>query len=168
MAGVAILASGAILAVFGLVLLRPMSPTTNVDAGDGNQPTTAYAPGPTAGNPATASAGAPAPTAAGEPSNLLTPEGMRAAVAALEKATGSKQFTETTIYPAYVNTGAPVPGQPGLFDRFGYRNGTATRSGAGGQLSDPTIALGTIDWSVLPTLFTAADQRLGIAHPTSR
>lgn len=31
--------------------------------------------------------------------DLLTPDGIRKAIAALEKATGGKQFTETTIYP---------------------------------------------------------------------
>ncbi len=165
-AGVAIVASGAILAVFGLVLLRsaPSAP----EAGGSGRSATSPGAGPASIVPPVATATVTAAPPAGEQSNLLTPEGMRAAVAALEKATGGQQFTETTIYPGYVNTGAPVMGQPGLFDRFSYRNGKATRSGPGGQLTDPTIALGSVDWSVLPKLFDAADQQLRIPHPTSR
>ncbi|RDI68509.1 serine/threonine-protein kinase [Nocardia pseudobrasiliensis] len=165
-AGVAVLASGAILAVFGLVLLRstPSAP----EAGGADQPVPSQVVGPASIVAPSATARITAAPPVGEQSNLLTPEGMRAAVAALEKAAGGQQFTETTIYPGYVNTGAPVAGQPGLFDRFSYRNGKAARSGPGGQLTDPTIALGSVDWSVLPKLFDAADQQLRIPHPTSR
>ncbi|MFE2998187.1 protein kinase [Nocardia sp. NPDC059246] len=100
--------------------------------------------------------------------DLLTPDGIRKAVAALEKVTGGKQFTETTIYPTYISTGAPVQGQPKLYDQFSYRNGTAKRDGAGSELTDPTIDLGSINWDLLPTLLTAAAQQLNVPNPTSR
>ncbi|MFJ9369227.1 protein kinase [Nocardia sp. NPDC101769] len=100
--------------------------------------------------------------------DLLTPDGVRKAVAALEKVTGGKQFTETTIYPTYIGTGAPVQGQPKLYDKFSYRNGTAKRDGAGSELTEPTIDLGSINWDLLPALLTAAAQQLNVPNPTSR
>ncbi|MGV9677593.1 serine/threonine-protein kinase [Nocardia sp. NPDC003482] len=141
---------------------------------------TASAPGESLGGPGTPSvlggtvlAPVPGPpvaatTVAAAKVDLHSPDGMRTAVAALEKVSGGEQFTETTIYPTYLNTGAPVPGQPKLYDEFTFRDGKAARTGPGGQLSDPTIALRSIDWSVLPGLFAAADQQLGIPKPTNR
>ncbi|MTE12973.1 protein kinase [Nocardia sp. CT2-14] len=111
---------------------------------------------------------APSTVKADGKSDLLTPDGARKAVSALEKVTGGKQFTETTIYPSYVRTGAPVQGQPKLYDEFTYRDGTAKREGAGGQLTDPTIDLGSINWDLLPGLFTAAAQQLNVPNPTMR
>lgn len=139
-------------------------------------------PGPTvAPNPT--SAGAPTPPGNGKPTgkpgkgttqpvaatgSLLTADGIAAAVAALEKVTGGKEFTRTTVYPEYLNTGAPVAGKPKLYDNYTYRNGTGTRTGAGGELDEPTVRLGTIDWSVVPRLFTTAEAELGIGTPTMR
>ncbi|MFE3258944.1 protein kinase [Nocardia sp. NPDC059091] len=111
-----------------------------------------------------------APTTAkdDDTTDLLTPDGVRKAVAALEKVTGGKQFTETTIYPTYISTGAPVQGQPKLYDQFSYRKGTAKRDAAGSELTAPTIDLGSINWDLLPALLTAAAQQLNVPKPTSR
>ncbi|MEC3915055.1 serine/threonine-protein kinase [Nocardia sp. CDC160] len=111
-----------------------------------------------------------APTAAKSAAkvDLLTPDGVRTAVAALEKVAGGKQFTETTIYPEYVITGAPVANQPKHYDKFTYRNGAATRDGVGGQLTDPTIDLSAINWDILPGLLATAAEQLKVPNPTSR
>ncbi|MGW4125121.1 protein kinase domain-containing protein [Nocardia sp. NPDC004711] len=100
--------------------------------------------------------------------DLLTPDGIRKAVAALEKVTGGKQFTETTIYPTYISTGAPVQGRPNVYDTFSYRDGVVKREGPGSTLTDPTIDLSAINWDLLPALFTAAAQQLNVPKPTSR
>ncbi|MEC3954490.1 serine/threonine-protein kinase [Nocardia sp. CDC153] len=100
--------------------------------------------------------------------DLLTPDGMRTAVAALEKVAGGKQFTETTIYPEYVITGAPVPNEPKHYDKFTYRNGAATHDGIGGRLTDPTIDLSSVNWDILPTLLATAAEQLKVPNPTSR
>ncbi|WP_369640351.1 hypothetical protein, partial [Nocardia sp. JMUB6875] len=100
--------------------------------------------------------------------DLLTPDGMRKAIAALEKVTGGKQFTETTIYPTYVITGAPVANEPKHYDKFTYRDGTAKRDGVGGQLTDPTLDLSSINGDILPTLLATATQQLKVPNPTSR
>ncbi|WP_026343359.1 serine/threonine-protein kinase [Nocardia sp. BMG111209] len=99
---------------------------------------------------------------------LLTPDGIRTAITALEQATGGQQFTETTIYPSYVNTGAPVRNQPKLYDEYTYRDGKGSRTGPGGQLSTKTVALRSINWDNLPALLDAADAQLGVPNPTMR
>jgi len=101
--------------------------------------------------------------------DLLTPAGVRQAIAALEQVTGGKQFTETTIYPTFVNTGAPVENHPTLYDTFVYRDGKAGREGAGGELDgDKTVDLATISWDALPALLQTAQAKLGVAEPTAR
>ncbi|MGW4244948.1 protein kinase domain-containing protein [Nocardia sp. NPDC004722] len=110
-----------------------------------------------------------APTTTAAPAvDMLTPDGMRTAVAALEKVAGGKQFTETTIYPGYVITGAPVPNQPNHYDKFSYRDGVAKRDGVGGQLTDPTLDLSSINWDILPNLLATAAQQLKVPNPTTR
>ncbi|MQY28545.1 serine/threonine-protein kinase [Nocardia aurantia] len=138
-------------------------PSTTVTAESGDTDTT------DTDSPTTTSA-APTSAARGNQTTgeLLTPNGIRAAISALEKATGGQQFTETTIYPAFVNTGAPLRDQPKLYDEYTYRNGKATRSGAGGELSDKTVALRSINWDILPALLDAAQSQLGVPHPTNR
>ncbi|MFE3987745.1 protein kinase [Nocardia tengchongensis] len=108
-------------------------------------------------------------TAKGAPAvDLLTPDAVRKAIAALEKVTGGKQFSEATIYPEYLRAGAPVPNEPNHFDNFQYRNGVATRDGVGGQLTTPTIDLSSINWDILPGLLATAAEQLKVSNPTSR
>ncbi|MGV9837508.1 protein kinase domain-containing protein [Nocardia niigatensis] len=100
--------------------------------------------------------------------DLLTPDGVRKAIAALEKVAGGKQFIETDIYPEHISTGAPVQNQPKLYDQFSYRKGVAQRDGAGSELKTPTIDLSAINWDLLPGLLAAAAQQLNVPTPTSR
>lgn len=109
------------------------------------------------------------PTDSATTTDLLTPDGVRAAVTALEQLTGGTEFTEFTVYPNYANASAPLATQPDLYDEYSYRNGVATRQGAGGELDDDvTIRLAGIDWNVLPALFATANAELGVANPTLR
>ncbi|WP_338900812.1 protein kinase [Nocardia seriolae] len=100
--------------------------------------------------------------------DLLTPDAVRKAITALEKVAGGKLFTETTIYPEHISTGAPVPGQPNHYDQFSYRNGTAKRDGVGGQLTGATLDLSTINWDILPGLLAAAKEKRNLPNPTTR
>ncbi len=101
--------------------------------------------------------------------DLLTPAGVRQAITALEQVTGGQQFTETTIYPTYVNTGAPVKTHPTEYDTFVYRDGKASREGAGGEMDgEDTVNLDTISWGILPTLLQTAQAKLGVPNPTMR
>ncbi|WP_433629167.1 serine/threonine-protein kinase [Nocardia sp. CA-120079] len=151
----------AIAATLAIVALRPGS--TGNQATPGNPPATNEFP--TTSRSASPS-GAPG---SGKPVDLLTPTSIRQAIAALEKVSGSDEFNEATFYPTYANVGAPVKNNPNLYDLFVYRDGTATRKGAGGPLSDKaTVKLSSINWDILPDLFRTADESLGIPTPTLR
>ncbi|MFI7668184.1 protein kinase [Nocardia sp. NPDC049526] len=152
----------AVVATITIVALRPDS--TGNQADPGNPPTTDEFPAtsraalPTSGAPVT-----------GKTVDLLTPANIRQAITALEKVSGSDEFNEATFYPTYANVGAPVKNKPDLYDLFVYRDGTATRKGAGGPLSDKaTVKLSSINWDILPDLFRTADESLGIPNPTLR
>ncbi|WP_062991688.1 serine/threonine-protein kinase [Nocardia anaemiae] len=160
LAAVALIA--AVVGTMVIVALRPDS-TGNL-ADPSNRPATNEFPAtsratlPTSGAPVN-----------GKTVDLLTPTGIRQAIAALEKVSGSDEFNEATFYPTYANVGAPVKNKPDLYDLFVYRDGTATRKGAGGPLSDKaTIKLSSINWDILPDLFRTADESLGIPTPTLR
>ncbi|MCU1643157.1 MAG: protein kinase [Nocardia sp.] len=161
--GTAATAAIAVIVVVA-VLLQPDKSTNQANPG---QP-----PG-TAAHPATSLPAIPGNAsttpAAAATTDVLTPAGVRQAISALEQLTGGQQFIETTFYPEFVNTGAPVKDRPTVYDQFTFRDGVATRTGAGGQLSGiPTVALSSIDWDILPTLLSTAQNKLGVANPTSR
>jgi serine/threonine protein kinase len=125
------------------------------------------------GSSESADPGAPPgpPMSPGVPASgdLLTPDGVRRAITVLERVTGGQQFTETTVYPTFVNTGAPVKDRPKLYDEFTYRNGKGSRTGPGGELTETkTVNLRSVNWDALPTLFQTAVDRLGIPKPTAR
>ncbi|MFC4123312.1 serine/threonine-protein kinase [Nocardia rhizosphaerae] len=147
--------------VVAALLLRPDGSGQNPSAAD------------TSSTPAASVTGVPTPpvSATGQPgpvSALHVPENLRAAVAALESATGGTEFTRTTIYPDFISTGAPVPTRPTVYDEFDYRDGRADRTGPGGDLSEPTVRLSDFDWDTVPELFLVAERDLGVPEPTSR
>ncbi|WP_028479697.1 serine/threonine-protein kinase [Nocardia sp. CNY236] len=101
--------------------------------------------------------------------DLLTPDGILRAITALEQVTGGERFTETTFYPTFVDTGAPLQDQPTLYDEFTYREGKAHHVGPGGELTETeTVNLRSVEWGALPALFQTAQDELGIPEPTSR
>ncbi|WP_327139901.1 serine/threonine-protein kinase [Nocardia sp. NBC_01327] len=162
-AGIAAVAVIALIVV-AAVLLQPDKST---DQAGPSQP-----PG-TAAHPATSLPAVPGKppttTAPAATTDLLTPAGVRQSIAALEQLTGGQQFLETTFYPQFVNTSAPVKDRPTVYDEFTFRDGVATRTGPGGQLSDKsTVVLSSINWDILPTLLSTAQNKLGVANPTSR
>ncbi|MEU0499804.1 protein kinase [Nocardia sp. NPDC005998] len=157
----AAIAVAAVVATIAIVALRPDS--TASQAISSTPPTTGSLP------PTTRSAGPTSAPVTGNSVDLLTPNGIRQAITALEKVSGSEEFNEATFYPTYANVGAPVKDKPTLFDLFVYRDGTATRKGAGGPLSDhTTVKLNSINWDILPTLLRTAEESLGIPTPTLR
>lgn len=103
------------------------------------------------------------------PENLVTTEGIRQVVAALKKASGGDTFIRLTVHQQHASAEAPVKGRPKLYDRYTYRNGQVTRD-SGGTVSfgDKAVKFDVFDWSVLPKVQRAAEQRLNIDKPTSR
>lgn len=163
-AGLAAAAIAIIITIIVALTLRSESP------GDQAISTPSASAAPTTSGSASTAPGIIIPTSnTGAATNLLTPDNIRQAIAALEKVTGGTEFTETTFYPTYVNAGAPVANQPTLYDEFTYRNGSATRARPGGEISDEgTVTLSSINWDALPSLFRTAEESLNIPAPTLR
>ncbi|WP_033332327.1 MULTISPECIES: protein kinase domain-containing protein [Streptomyces] len=108
-------------------------------------------------------------TASPEHPGLITPDGARSVIKALSPSMGGTQVVEFSLAADNAYGRAPVPGNPGLYDRFGYRNGkTSHDPRGGGTMSglDKAVDLDAVDWSKLPGLLQQAYTTLGIAHPT--
>ncbi|MFD3593167.1 protein kinase [Nocardia sp. NPDC058640] len=152
-------AAGATAIVIALTVVLLLRPDSSVSATDTPPAETTVQ---TSAAPLT-----PKPSA-GQVANLHDPKNLRTALTALESAAGGTLFTRTTIYPTFISTGAPVPTRPSVYDEFSYRDGAATRTGPGGDLSEPTVALGIFNWDAVPELFRVAERDLGVPQPTSR
>lgn len=101
--------------------------------------------------------------------DLLTPDGARSVIAALERVTGDSRVTSFTLYGEFARIEAPVRADKNLYDVYTYRDGEVTRDRAGGTLmpNDRAVDLKKFDWDVLPALIRRADKELGISEPTS-
>ncbi|MFD9942422.1 serine/threonine-protein kinase [Nonomuraea sp. NPDC059023] len=102
-------------------------------------------------------------------SPLLTPARIRQVIAAMEKASGSKVFSDFSVHEQFASAKAPVRGKKSLYDTWDYRDGEVNK-GSGGTMSslDKTVRLSSLNWEALPSLFKTAEKRLGIDKPTSR
>ncbi|MEU9027237.1 protein kinase [Streptomyces sp. NPDC048383] len=102
--------------------------------------------------------------------SLLTPDGVRAALAALKEKTGTTTFVDLKVYEEYVI--AAVPTAPGArtVDAWQYRDGAARRTGPQGTVKDgePLIDMAAVNWDVLPGLLEQAQRDLKVDRPTSR
>ncbi|WP_436847297.1 protein kinase domain-containing protein [Streptomyces buecherae] len=103
--------------------------------------------------------------------NLLTPAGIRRALAELRPLMDSGKVISLVVYPEHVSAEALVKGSTKRYDRFSYRaDSGATRDGAGGTTTTGTqpVDLNAFDWDALPALMRRADRVLGVDQPTSR
>ncbi|MEU5311525.1 serine/threonine-protein kinase [Streptomyces sp. NPDC021562] len=140
--------------------------------------TGAHTPGPAdSGTPRTTaspSAGSTAaPTAAQQTAgtDLLTPQGIRTAVAAFEKQTGRDRFGKLTVYPEYVIAWLMVKGSDTAYDMYTYRAGQGVRKDiVSGTLpgSGTPVRLDGFDWDKVPSLLAQARKQLKVPAPTSR
>ncbi|MER6085907.1 serine/threonine-protein kinase [Streptomyces sp. NPDC001833] len=113
------------------------------------------------------------PTAARQTAgtDLLTPQGIRTAVAAFEKQTGRDRFGKLTVYPEYVIAYMMVKGSDTAYDSYTYRPGqgvqkdiiSSTLSG-----DDRPVSLDDFAWDKVPSLLTQARRRLKVPDPTTR
>ncbi|MFG3224595.1 serine/threonine-protein kinase [Kitasatospora sp. NPDC048194] len=112
---------------------------------------------------------APPPAASTAPANLLTPEGVRRTVAALQPyAPGNKVF-ELTVYPEYAIAEVPTSAGPKLYDRITIRAGKVTKEAGGEVIGDgKAVDLGQYDWDALPGLLQRAQATLNVPQPTTR
>ncbi|MEV5958083.1 serine/threonine-protein kinase [Streptomyces sp. NPDC051987] len=113
------------------------------------------------------------PTAARQTAtkDLLTPQGIRTAVAAFEKQTGRDRFGKLAVYPDYVLAWLMVPGSDTAYDTYTYRAGQGVRKDIiSGTLPDfgTPVRLDGFDWDKVPSLLTQAQKQLKVTDPTSR
>ncbi|MFJ5137507.1 serine/threonine-protein kinase [Streptomyces sp. NPDC088707] len=102
--------------------------------------------------------------------SLLTPAGVRSAIAAIKEAAGGTMVTSFVVYPDYAIAESLVKGSTKRYDRYMYRGeDAAVRQGSGTAFpgSVPTD-LDDFDWDALPALMKRADRELGVDEPTSR
>ncbi|MFE3143055.1 serine/threonine-protein kinase [Streptomyces scopuliridis] len=104
------------------------------------------------------------------PGSLLSPSAIRSVIAGLKPVMGGTDVNRFVVYDDYASAEAPVPDDKRLYDTFQYRDGEATRQGAGGTLTSGkrTVDLTSFDWDALPGLLRTAESDLGVDKPTSR
>ncbi|MFF2025762.1 serine/threonine-protein kinase [Streptomyces sp. NPDC058171] len=123
--------------------------------------------------PAAGAARTPASDGTSKPKSkdLLTPDGIRSALAVLREETGSDRVGALTVYPEHVSATVLLKGSDRKFDRYLYRVDTGVmKLPASGTLpsSDRPVSLRQFDWDVVPALLKRAEQDLKVAEPTSR
>ncbi|MCM2416544.1 serine/threonine-protein kinase [Streptomyces sp. RKAG293] len=101
--------------------------------------------------------------------SLLTPAGVRRAIAAIRPLIAGGRVREFIVYADYATAEAPLASNPKLYDDFTFRAGKVTHSPGGAmQSGDATESLDSFDWDALPRLFDTAAKTLGVTSPTSR
>ncbi|MFD3310637.1 serine/threonine-protein kinase [Streptomyces sp. NPDC058694] len=126
---------------------------------------------PTTESSTDASTPTPGQTEKGSTTDLLTPDGIRTAIKAFKKETGSDQFGDFTVYPGYVIAYVMVKGSRTQYEMYTYRvdrgleKGIIKGSLAGGNLPS---SLDEFDWDAVPALLAEARKKLNVDSPTSR
>ncbi|KAB1140164.1 protein kinase [Streptomyces luteolifulvus] len=103
--------------------------------------------------------------------NLLTPDGIRTAIKAIEEETGRDSFGDFTVYPEYVSTEVMVKGSRTKYDTYTYYVGRGVEKGIiKGTLSggDEPVSLENFNWDAVPALLKRAENELKVEKPTSR
>ncbi|MFB7368018.1 serine/threonine-protein kinase [Streptomyces hydrogenans] len=144
---------------------------TGTGTGDGKRTGTAApttAPGGTAGT----GTGSPTTTAPAVDS-FLTPDGVRTALAAFRKATGTTTIKQMFVYEQYVIAEIPTKDGAKTYDRYQYRDGKVGKLGVGGtilasQLDEQPFDPAGMPWDDLPDLARRADRELKVDPPLTR
>ncbi|MET7616106.1 serine/threonine-protein kinase [Streptomyces sp. NPDC005408] len=113
----------------------------------------------------------PTPSRTAETRNLLTPDGIRAAIKELKAKTGTDQVGRFVVYPEYISVEAMVKGSRTKYDSYTYRVGEGvTQDSMKGTLSggDLPVSTDAFDWDVLPALLSKAEKELKVKNPTTR
>ncbi|WP_079044989.1 MULTISPECIES: serine/threonine-protein kinase [unclassified Streptomyces] len=126
--------------------------------------------GPAAQRPRTSTTPTPTADADPVPLDLLTPAGVRAAIASVKAASGGTKVTGFVVYPEYAVSESLVKGSTKRYDRYVYRGeDAAVRQGSGTAFPGTVPAdLVAFNWDALPALLQRADKDLGVDKPTSR
>jgi hypothetical protein len=124
----------------------------------------------TTGQPATTATGAPATRSANSPAptDLMTPAGVRAAIAAMRPDMPSTKVVRLVVYPGYAIADVPTAADPKLYDTITYRDGKVSKEPGGEVTEDYTVDLQTYNWDILPGVEQKALDTLNVPHPTSK
>ncbi|MFJ9709439.1 serine/threonine-protein kinase [Streptomyces sp. NPDC101234] len=103
--------------------------------------------------------------------DLLTPQGIRTAIAAIEKKTGRNRFGDLTVYPDYVTVELMVKGSEVAYDDYTYRSGQGVQKDIiSGSL--PTnwkpVRLDDFAWDKVPYLLSQARKKLHVPNADTR
>ncbi|MGW0775990.1 protein kinase domain-containing protein [Streptomyces sp. NPDC002835] len=113
----------------------------------------------------------PTPSQSARQVDLLTPDGIRMAVADIKARTGTARIGSLTVYPEHVSANVMVDGDDRRYDSWTYRVGKGAEKGIiSGTLSSGKrpFSLDDFDWDVLPALFERAREDLNVKNPTTR
>ncbi|MCS0605515.1 serine/threonine protein kinase [Streptomyces sp. LP11] len=103
--------------------------------------------------------------------DLLTPDGIRTALAALKKATGRDRYGDLTVYPEYVSASMMVDGSDSKYDTYTYRPGQGVQKGIISNSlpsSDKPVSLDGFDWDAVPALLREARRKLNVDDADTR
>ncbi|MFD3617545.1 protein kinase [Streptomyces sp. NPDC058676] len=106
-----------------------------------------------------------------ETTNMLTPDGIRTAIAAFKEETGRDMFGDFTVYPEYVSARLMVNGSTSKFDSYTYRPQQGVeKSIISGTLpgSELPVSLDGFNWDKVPALLEEAERKLNVDDPESR
>jgi serine/threonine protein kinase len=113
----------------------------------------------------------PTPSESAEQVDLLTPAGVRMAVADIKAKTGTARVGSLSVFPEHVSASVMVDGDDRRYDNWTYRAGEGAKKGIiSGTLSsgDRPFSLDDFDWDVIPALFERARKDLNVQDPTTR
>ncbi|MFJ6080109.1 serine/threonine-protein kinase [Streptomyces sp. NPDC092369] len=99
---------------------------------------------------------------------MLTPDGIRTALKAIEKKTGRDTFCDLSVYQDYVSVKAMVPGSRTKYDTYDYRPATGVKKGIiNGSLfgGKEPVSLENYDWDAVPSLLAFAEKKLNVDKP---
>ncbi|QQM38825.1 serine/threonine-protein kinase [Streptomyces liliifuscus] len=126
---------------------------------------------PTTESSADASTPTPRQTEKGSTTDLLTPDGIRTAIKAFKKETGSDLFGDFKVYPEHISAYVMVKGSRTRYDTYTYRVDRGLEKGiikgslsGGAQVFNPD----DFDWDTVPGLLAEARKKLNVDSPTSR
>ncbi|MFG1960401.1 serine/threonine-protein kinase [Nonomuraea sp. NPDC049028] len=161
--------SAAVVVVVGVLVWTFLPPILNGDAADDPRSTGSGEPTSTATKSGRKPKTTPedTETAAADTGNLLTPAGIRTAIAKLKPAIGGTKVIRMVIYPEYASVQAPVKGEKGVYEMFMYRDGTVSPQPGGSTTDEDPVDLTKFNWDALPALLRKADQSLGVRKPTT-
>ncbi|WP_059044900.1 serine/threonine-protein kinase [Streptomyces acidiscabies] len=123
-------------------------------------------------SPVSSGSSVPSETAAVEHgTGMLTPDGIRTAIAAIEKKTGRKRFGSLSVYTDYVSADVMVDGSDTKVESYTYRPGEGAKEGVIKRTLPSVQKPFTVEgfaWDKVPTLLAEATKRLNVPHPDTR